>query len=75
MLTFIEQPFPKKQSSNPFQLHAQINDYIIMDSNKIFKPKYVVYSFNIITSYTKWEISYRYSDFLNLHDTLTRNNV
>lgn len=75
MLTCIERPFPKKQSSNAFQLHAQINDYVIMDSNKIFKPKYVVYSFNIITSYTKWEISYRYSDFLSLHDTLTRNNV
>ena len=60
-------PIPHRHPSISFQLHAKRSDYLLYDSPKLFTSKYVVYTFNIITSYTDWEISYRYSEFLNLH--------
>ena len=60
-------PIHQRHPSISFQLHAKRSDYLLYDTPKLFTSKYVVYTFNIVTSYTDWEISYRYSEFLNLH--------
>ena len=60
-------PIHQRHPSISFQLHAKRSDYLLYDTPKLFTSKYVVYTFNIVTSYTDWEISHRYSEFLNLH--------
>ncbi len=59
-------------NNSPIFINADINKYSIENYGKIIHNKYVLFHITINTSYKKWVIKKRYSNFENLHQNLKK---